>query len=111
MGRRCCGWQVDDNSEGFRVVSLFGGAPLERAPGAKHPRFLVVGEGGFGKKATLRVSRPGHPGCTHRRCQEWAVFPEGRISQLAEGKLARRRHGFSNKRPFSIIGLRGEIGV
>jgi hypothetical protein len=57
------------------------------------------------------VFLPGHPGCPHRLRQEWVVFPEGRMSKLAEGKLARLLHGFSNKCPFSIVGLWGQIDV
>jgi hypothetical protein len=57
------------------------------------------------------VFLPGHPGRPHRLRQEWVVFLEGKMSKLAEGKLARLPHGFSNKCPFSIIGLRGEIDV
>ena len=34
-----------------------------------------------------------------------------RMSKLAEGKLARRLHGFSHRCPFSIMGLRGEIDL
>ena len=30
--RRGCGWQEDDNSEGFSVISLFSVPPLEPAP-------------------------------------------------------------------------------
>jgi hypothetical protein len=33
------------------------------------------------------------------------------MSKLAEGKLARLLHGFSNKCPFSIVGLWGQIDV
>ena len=32
MDRCCCGWQEDDNSEGFSVISLFSVPPLEPAP-------------------------------------------------------------------------------
>jgi hypothetical protein len=39
------------------------------------------------------------------------VFLEGKMSKLAEGKLARLLHGFSNKCPFSIVGLWGQIDV
>jgi hypothetical protein len=34
-----------------------------------------------------------------------------KMSKLAEGKLARLLHGFSNKCPFSIVGLWGQIDV
>jgi hypothetical protein len=44
MYRCCFGWQEDDNSEGFSVVSLLGVAPLEPAPFAEHPTLLVVGK-------------------------------------------------------------------
>src|ERR1035441_215831 len=37
MDRCCCAWELDDNSDGFRVVSMFGAAPLEPAPFAQHP--------------------------------------------------------------------------
>jgi hypothetical protein len=33
------------------------------------------------------------------------------MSKLAEGKLARRLHGFSHRCPFSILALRGEIDL
>jgi hypothetical protein len=36
---------VDDNSEGVRIISLFGVPPLEPAPFAKPPALLVVGNG------------------------------------------------------------------
>jgi hypothetical protein len=45
MDRCGCGGQVDDNPEGFRVVSLLGVAPLERALFAQHRTLLVVGRG------------------------------------------------------------------
>ena len=35
--------------------------------------------------------------------QELVIFPEGRMSKLAKGKLARLLHRFSNKCPCSII--------
>jgi hypothetical protein len=106
MDGRCRGWQVDDKSEGFRVV-----LPLEPAPFAQHPRLLLVAKGPSVTGPLGGVLLSGYPGCPHRLRQEREVFPEGRMSKLAEGKLARRLHGFSDKCPFSIIGLRGEIDV
>ena len=111
MDRCCRRGQLDDNSEGFRVVSLLGVAPLEPAPFAHHPTLLVVGKGYSVTGPLGGVFLPGHPGCPHRLRQEGVVFLEGKMSKLAEGKLARLPHGFSNKCPFSIIGLRGETDV
>ena len=107
MDRCCRGGQVDDNSEGFRVVSLFGVAPLEPAPIAQHRTLLVVGKGDSVKGPLGGVFLPDHPGCPERLRQEWVVFLEGRVSKPFAGKLARLLHEFANKRPFSIIGLRG----
>ena len=111
MDRCCCGWRVDDNSEGFSVVSLLGVAPLDPAPFAEHPTLLVVGKRYSATWPLGGVFLPGHSICMHCLRQEWVVFSEGRMSKLPEGKLARLPHGFSNKCPFSIIGLRGEIDV
>jgi hypothetical protein len=67
MDRCGCGGQVDDNPEGFRVVSLLGVAPLEPAPFAQHPSLLVVGEGysvtgplggSFSRSSRLPALRP-----------------------------------------------------
>jgi hypothetical protein len=33
------------------------------------------------------------------------------MPKLAEGELAQLLHEFANKRPFAIIGLRGEIDL
>jgi hypothetical protein len=70
MDRCCCGGQVDDNAEGFRVISLFGVAPLEPAPFAPHPTLLVVGKGDSVTGPPGRVFLPGHPGCQQRLRQE-----------------------------------------
>ena len=110
-GSLLCTWQVDDNSEGIRAVSVLGVAALEPAPFAQHRTLLVVGKGDSVTGPLGGVFLPGHPGCPHRLRQEWVVFAEGRMSKLAEGKLARRLHGFSHRCPFSTIGLRGEIDV
>jgi hypothetical protein len=106
MDRCCCGWQVNDNSEDFRVVSLFGVVPLEPAPFAPHRTLLVAGKGHSVRGPLGGVFLPGHPGCPHRLRREWVVFPEGKMSKLADGKLARLLHEFAKKRPFSIVGLR-----
>jgi hypothetical protein len=37
------------------------------------------------------------------------VFLEGRVAKPFARKLARLLHEFANERPFSIIGLRGEM--
>jgi hypothetical protein len=103
MDRCRCGGQVDDNSEGFRIISLFGAAPLEPAPFAQHPTLLLVAKGPSVTGPLGGVLLPGYPGCPHRLRQEREVFHEGRMLKLADGKLARRLHGFSNKCPFSII--------
>ena len=92
MDRRRCGWQVDGKSEGFRVVSLFVVSPLEPAPFAQHPTLLVVAKGYSVTGPLGGVFLPGHPGCPHRLRQEWVVFLEGKMSKLAEGKLARLPH-------------------
>jgi hypothetical protein len=102
---------MDDNSEGFRLSSLLGVARLEPAPFAQHPTLLVVGKGYSATGPLGEVCLPSYPGCPHRLRQEWVVFPEGRMSKLAEDKLARLLHGLSNKCPFSTIGFRGEIDV
>ena len=106
MDRCCCVWQVNGNSEDFRVVSLFGVVPLEPAPFAQHRTLLVAGKGYSVRGPLGGVFLPGHPGCPHRLRREWVVFPEGKMSKLADGKLARLLHEFANKRPFSIVGLR-----
>jgi hypothetical protein len=54
MDRCCCGGQGDDNSDGFRVVAMFGAAPLEPAPFAQHPTLLVVDKGYSCTRATGR---------------------------------------------------------
>jgi hypothetical protein len=111
MDRCCCGGQVDDNSEGFSVASPFGVAPLEQAPVAQHRTLLVVDKGysctrATGRGLSFRSSRL--PAPPPPRVDD---LPWGRMSKLAEDRLARLLHEFANKRPFSIIGLRGEIDV
>ena len=44
-GSLLCNWQVDDNSEGIRAVSVLGVAALELAPFAQPRTLLVVGKG------------------------------------------------------------------
>ena len=46
MFRDCrdCVRQVDNDSKGSSIISLFGVAPLEAAPLAQHPPLLVVGK-------------------------------------------------------------------
>ena len=44
-GSLLCTWQVDDNSEGIRAVSVLGVAALEPAPFAQPRTLLVVGNG------------------------------------------------------------------
>jgi hypothetical protein len=111
MGRCCSGGQENENSEVFSVVSLLGVAVLQPAPFAEHQTLLIVDKGDSVTGPLGGVFLPGHPGCPQRLRQEWVAFPEGRMSKLAEGKLARRLHGFSHRCPFSTIGLRGEIDV
>jgi hypothetical protein len=68
---RCdCGWQEDDNSEGFSVISLFGVAPLEPAPFAQHPTLLVVDKGDSVTGPLGGVFLPGHAGGLHGFGQE-----------------------------------------
>jgi hypothetical protein len=88
MDRCCCGWQVNDNSEDFRVVSLFGVVPLEPAPFAQHRTLLVVGKGYSVTGPLGGVFLPGHPGCPHRLRQEWVVFPEGQDVETRRGQTA-----------------------
>ena len=75
---------VDDNSEGIRVVWLFGVAPPHPAPFAQHRTLLVVGKGDSLTGPLGVVFLPGHPGCPRRLRQEWVGFPEDRMSKLAE---------------------------
>ena len=110
-GSLLCNWQVDDNSEGIRAVSVLGVAALEPAPFAQPRTLLVVGKGYSVAGQLGEVFLPGHPACPHRRRQEWVVFHEGKMSKFAGSKLARLPHLFSNKCPLSIIGLRGEIDL
>ena len=44
-GSLLCNWQVDDNSEGIRAVSVLGVAALELAPFAQPRTLLLVGKG------------------------------------------------------------------
>ena len=44
-GSLLCNWQVNDNSEGIRAVSVLGVAALEPAPFAQPRTLLVVGKG------------------------------------------------------------------
>ena len=92
MDRCCCGWQEDDNSEGFSAVSLLGVAPLELAPFAEHPTLLVVGKDYSVTGSLGEVFLPGHPACPHRRRQEWVVFHKGKMSKFVGSKLARLPH-------------------
>jgi hypothetical protein len=81
------------------------------APFAQHPTLLVVDKGysctrATGRGLSFRSSRL--PAPPPPRVDD---LPWGRMSKLAEDRLARLLHEFANKRPFSIIGLRGEIDV
>ena len=111
MDRCGCVWQVNDNSEGLGTASPFGVTPLEPAPFAQHPTLLVVDKGyscnrATGRGLSFRSSRLPAPPLPRVEDLPW-----GRMSKLAEDRLARLLHEFANKRPFSIIGLRGEIDV
>jgi hypothetical protein len=82
------GWQVRGLQSRLAVCRL----AAEPAPFAQHPTLLVVAKGYSVTGPLGGVFLPGHPGCPHRLRQEWVVFLEGKMSKLAEGKLARLPH-------------------